>query len=572
VSDPTLFVSYAQHGEDVIIWRALGERAAGFYVDVGAFHPRYDSVTRALYARGWRGINIEPQPDRIAEFERERPEDTNLNVAIGDRDGTTTLTIPSNAGWASIVEPASQSDESGDVRALEVPIRRLDTLLAELGVTQVEVLKIDVEGAEPAVVRGLLGGPVRPLVCVVEGVAAGIGRTAGDEAVELLIGAGYLHCLFDGLNHYLTSDPALQPALSVPANPLDGYTTDLLSRLHHERRDLHATITALTHENLALRANSRSNVEMDVEPARRPEAGAEQETVQGFYGGDLPLPACGGPTAPDANGATLLPTPAHHPAPSTLDPELRGRRRRDTFARIIQSETSPLPRPTAPGPVNRLVQLATGKQTPGAAVSALYRDILGREADPDGHANWTARLEAGEPLLSLARTLADSPEALECAPEHRERVRSELVAWENLSAATELGVATWRQDRGYRPGMVAHQLFIDALFEVALQRPPSRQESAFEVSKLVEGVGRERLLRLYSSRPEVLERFLGRPVPGLRGRVRRWLDLRQVVETVRDLVTAAESRQIVQIVATLSTPVSVLDDRGRVQLPTSREG
>ena len=70
MSDTTLFVSYAQHGEDVIIWRALGERAAGFYVDVGAFHPRYDSVTRALYARGWRGINIEPQPDRIAEFER----------------------------------------------------------------------------------------------------------------------------------------------------------------------------------------------------------------------------------------------------------------------------------------------------------------------------------------------------------------------------------------------------------------------------------------------------------------------------------------------------------------------
>src|SRR5690606_19993269 len=105
-----------------------------------------------------------------------------------------------------------------------VPVRRLDTLLPEIGLEDVDVLKVDVEGAEPAVIRGL--GTLRPRVCVVEGVAPGIGRAAGDEAVAALVERGYRHCMFDGLNHYLTTDPALVDALSSPASPVDDYVTD----------------------------------------------------------------------------------------------------------------------------------------------------------------------------------------------------------------------------------------------------------------------------------------------------------------------------------------------------------
>ena len=56
------FDSFAQNGEDVVLWRALGHIANGRYVDVGANHPTNDSVTRAFYDRGWRGIAIEPDP------------------------------------------------------------------------------------------------------------------------------------------------------------------------------------------------------------------------------------------------------------------------------------------------------------------------------------------------------------------------------------------------------------------------------------------------------------------------------------------------------------------------------
>ena len=54
------FISYAQNYEDVMLWRALQHVENGFYVDVGANDPTVDSVTKAFYDRGWRGLNIEP--------------------------------------------------------------------------------------------------------------------------------------------------------------------------------------------------------------------------------------------------------------------------------------------------------------------------------------------------------------------------------------------------------------------------------------------------------------------------------------------------------------------------------
>lgn len=46
------FVSYAQNFEDVILNRIFKNIKEGFYVDIGAADPLYDSVTKAFYDRG----------------------------------------------------------------------------------------------------------------------------------------------------------------------------------------------------------------------------------------------------------------------------------------------------------------------------------------------------------------------------------------------------------------------------------------------------------------------------------------------------------------------------------------
>ena len=81
------FVSYAQNYEDVMLARAFAGVERGFYVDVGAQDPRFDSVTKAFYDLGWHGINLEPVEHWHRKLVEERPRDTNLCLAAGDHAG-----------------------------------------------------------------------------------------------------------------------------------------------------------------------------------------------------------------------------------------------------------------------------------------------------------------------------------------------------------------------------------------------------------------------------------------------------------------------------------------------------
>ena len=265
-----------------MLWRALGDRGGVRYVDVGAFDPTEDSVTRALYERGWRGVNIEAQADRIAAFEEQRPDDVNLALAIGDHDGTTTLAVRSAAGWATVTDRSAVAGSDG---ATEVPMRTLATLLPELGISEFDVLKVDVEGAEPDVVRGLLAGAIRPLVCVIEGVAPDVGPAAGDDAVALLIAAGYRHCQFDGLNHWLTTDARLVPTSQ--------HARRTARRLHD--RLVRPTADRAHRSTRVSRPRRRQRLPRRASPTRTwPEPG----TRGGRPRGRRPRPSRGGPVRP----------------------------------------------------------------------------------------------------------------------------------------------------------------------------------------------------------------------------------------------------------------------------------
>ena len=50
-------------------------------------------MTKAFHLRGWKGINIEPQQKRIQQFEKHRPNDINLQIAVGPNEGNVTFYI-----------------------------------------------------------------------------------------------------------------------------------------------------------------------------------------------------------------------------------------------------------------------------------------------------------------------------------------------------------------------------------------------------------------------------------------------------------------------------------------------
>ena len=80
------FISYAQNGEDVMLWRRCATRPRQF-IDIGASDPELLSVTRAFYDRGWRGVDVEPLPEQAAKLRRARPENTVVEAAVCGRAG-----------------------------------------------------------------------------------------------------------------------------------------------------------------------------------------------------------------------------------------------------------------------------------------------------------------------------------------------------------------------------------------------------------------------------------------------------------------------------------------------------
>ena len=51
--------------EDLNILNFFKNKRDGFYVDVGCFHPKKHSNTYFLYKRGWRGVNIDMEEEKI---------------------------------------------------------------------------------------------------------------------------------------------------------------------------------------------------------------------------------------------------------------------------------------------------------------------------------------------------------------------------------------------------------------------------------------------------------------------------------------------------------------------------
>ncbi|WP_425105234.1 FkbM family methyltransferase [Ancylobacter sp.] len=223
------FVSFAQNYEDVMLWRALGHVGAGFYIDVGAFSPEADSVTHAFYVRGWRGVNIEPIPRRLAELAARRDRDVNLGVVASDRDGTARLHIVGDTGLSTVdVTIAERHRTKGwAVSAIDVPQRTLTGLLdTHLAPGQpIHFLKIDVEGHETAVVRGLDLTRYRPWVILIEATHPNSPEETARSWETFLTAAGYRSIYWDGLNRfYLAAEhEELAPAFSAPPNVFDNF-------------------------------------------------------------------------------------------------------------------------------------------------------------------------------------------------------------------------------------------------------------------------------------------------------------------------------------------------------------
>lgn len=165
--------SYSQEGEDMILAEMLLGQSNGFYVDIGAFHPLRFSNTQYFYELGWRGINIEPSPDAITDFQNQRQDDVNLNLGVSDSKGELIYYIFDEPALNTFdfnrVQLLEKETHYRSIRNVKVQVDRLDSILGKYALNKkIDFMNIDVEWHEMNVLKSNDWNKFRPRVLLVE--------------------------------------------------------------------------------------------------------------------------------------------------------------------------------------------------------------------------------------------------------------------------------------------------------------------------------------------------------------------------------------------------------------------
>jgi FkbM family methyltransferase len=150
----------AGRGHDANVEAALRARLrpGATFLDVGANIGIFTALGARLVGSEGRVIAVEPVPRNAALIERMRRGNAFANVrvvraAASDRAGTVALRTASATSNATTPEAAGVRLRQADAATVEVPAIVLDEALGDLD--RLDVVKIDVEGMEPRVLRGL---------------------------------------------------------------------------------------------------------------------------------------------------------------------------------------------------------------------------------------------------------------------------------------------------------------------------------------------------------------------------------------------------------------------------------
>jgi FkbM family methyltransferase len=189
--------SYSQEGEDMILNRIFEGKRDGFYVDVGAHHPRRFSNTYFFYKRGWSGINVEPNPDVIKNFNSDRSRDTNLQCGISDCEDTLKyyyFNDPAlNTFDEGIVKSRLENTSYKVVKYDHIPVVNLSSILKKslpVGM-QIDFLSVDVEGFDFAVLKSNDWGQFRPSCVLAEVLDATLEEAISGEIAQFMREQGY---------------------------------------------------------------------------------------------------------------------------------------------------------------------------------------------------------------------------------------------------------------------------------------------------------------------------------------------------------------------------------------------
>lgn len=170
--------SYSQYGEDTVLHAIFARYPgdySGFYVDVGAHHPKRYSNTNHFYQLGWRGICIDPVPGGARLFKQQRMKDIFLEVGVSEKEEEMTYYMYEEPGFNTFSEESTRNLPFQWLQTKQVRTMPLWRVL-ELHLPQgqvIDFLSIDAEGMDMQVLRSNDWSCYRPKIVMTEALEIG---------------------------------------------------------------------------------------------------------------------------------------------------------------------------------------------------------------------------------------------------------------------------------------------------------------------------------------------------------------------------------------------------------------
>ena len=155
-------ISYGQDEKDKFLDTCIFKGFKnGYFVDVGAHDGiTFNNTYRFEKYYDWSGINIEPIPNVFKTLVQNRPKSKNLNVAISDKEIISTFIESQSdmeSGLVESMDPVQleKINQRSGSKKFSVKTQLLKNILNGYGIKNINLLSIDVEGAEVGVIKSI---------------------------------------------------------------------------------------------------------------------------------------------------------------------------------------------------------------------------------------------------------------------------------------------------------------------------------------------------------------------------------------------------------------------------------
>ena len=181
---------YSQFGEDKVLKEILKINInKGFYVDVGCYHPKKHSNTYLLYKKGWKGINIDIEKNKIEVFKMSRPNDINILAAVSDKKRLVKVHKTQSYGVGSKI--IDNTKIKSNLNVLET--KTLNEVIEKTVYKnrKIDLLNIDTEGEDFNVLKSLNMKKYNPSIIIIESHLKSINEILKSKIYIFLVKKNY---------------------------------------------------------------------------------------------------------------------------------------------------------------------------------------------------------------------------------------------------------------------------------------------------------------------------------------------------------------------------------------------